>query len=161
MSHPSAGMAPHLPSQEQMATYANRQGELGWILEALVNEEPDVRHAVAVSADGLLVARSAGLDRDGAERLAAGVSGMASITGGLCRDFHGQAVIYTTVTMLVGTVLILGVPGPAAGALAVVTGSEPEIGRVGAACTRLVKRLGDALSVPPAAAGVPGQHAAH
>ncbi|WP_432995685.1 roadblock/LC7 domain-containing protein [Dactylosporangium sp. CA-233914] len=147
-----AGIAPHVPSQEQMAIDANRQDQLGWILDKLVQDQPHVRHAVAVSADGLLVARSAGLGRDDAERLAASVAGIINLTGGLCQSFEGQSVIHTMVTMVGGIALIIGIPGRAAGALAVVTGAEPDIGKVGFACTTLVQQLGSPLSVPPASA---------
>ncbi|WP_327007713.1 roadblock/LC7 domain-containing protein [Dactylosporangium sp. NBC_01737] len=137
---------------------ADRQAELGWVLDGLLNAQRDVRHAVAVSADGMLVARTAGIDPADAERLAATVAGMASLTSGLCRSFAGEAVIHTAVTMVGGMALIIGIPGPAAGSLAVLTTANPDIGAVGYACAELVKKLGAALSVPPAA-GVPGSRA--
>ena len=49
--------------------------DLGWLLANFADRVPGVAHAVAVSADGLLLASSRDLPRDRADQLAAIASG--------------------------------------------------------------------------------------
>ncbi|MGW0735161.1 roadblock/LC7 domain-containing protein [Streptomyces sp. NPDC002851] len=53
--------------------------ELGWMLDEVLRV-PEALHAILLSADGMLRAHSAEIDRDDAERLAAGLSGVQSIS---------------------------------------------------------------------------------
>ncbi len=48
---------------------------------------PGVRHVVVLSSDGLLKARSAGTDRDIADRLSAACSGLQSLAQSVGREF--------------------------------------------------------------------------
>lgn len=50
---------------------------------------PGVRHALVLSSDGLLTARSNGLDKDEADPLAATCSGLASLAQSVAND-HGS-----------------------------------------------------------------------
>ena len=140
-----------------------RQQDLGWVLDQLLTVEPDVQFAVAVSADGLVLAHSTGIERDDADRLAAIISGMSALSGRMCHDADGQAVIHTVITMVDRVALIIGIPGPVAGALVAVTNTgAPNIGRVGFACAELVQRLGHTLATAPASPvphAVPTVHA--
>jgi predicted regulator of Ras-like GTPase activity (Roadblock/LC7/MglB family) len=61
-------------------------GDLNWMLDE-VTEVGGVRHAVVLSADGLVRAQSARTSRDDAERLAAACAGLKSIGQGLARQF--------------------------------------------------------------------------
>lgn len=56
--------------------------DLGWLLANFADRVPGVAHAVAVSADGLLLASSRDLPRDRADQLAAISSGLVSLTQG-------------------------------------------------------------------------------
>ena len=51
--------------------------DLGWLLANFADRVPGVAHAVAVSADGLLLAASRDLPRDRADQLSAIASGAA------------------------------------------------------------------------------------
>lgn len=53
--------------------------ELGWMLDEVL-KVPEARHAILLSADGMLRSHSADIGRDDAERLAAGLSGLQSIS---------------------------------------------------------------------------------
>jgi predicted regulator of Ras-like GTPase activity (Roadblock/LC7/MglB family) len=53
--------------------------DLAWMLDRAL-EVPEARHALLVSADGLLMARSREVDRDDADTVAAAMSGMQSLS---------------------------------------------------------------------------------
>ena len=57
-----------------------------WLLGAFVQDTPGVLYTIAVSADGLLVANSGGLERSSAEQLSAIVSGLVSLAQGADRS---------------------------------------------------------------------------
>ena len=62
--------------------------DLGWLLANFADRVPGVAHAIAVSADGLLLAYSRDLPRDRADQLAAIASGLVSLTQGAARCFE-------------------------------------------------------------------------
>jgi len=64
----------------------NGQHDRGWMI-AEVSVVPGVRDVVVFSVDGLLLAGSAGLGRDRAERLAATCSGLQSLGRALGQEF--------------------------------------------------------------------------
>lgn len=53
--------------------------DLGWMLDDVLMV-PHARHAILLSADGLLRAHSAGITRDEADRQAAALAGVQSIS---------------------------------------------------------------------------------
>jgi predicted regulator of Ras-like GTPase activity (Roadblock/LC7/MglB family) len=61
-------------------------GDQSWMLDEVTGVR-GVRHAVVLSADGLVRAQSAHTSRDEAERLAAACAGMKSIGQSLARQF--------------------------------------------------------------------------
>jgi uncharacterized protein len=61
--------------------------DLGWLLANFADRVPGVAHAIAVSADGLLLASSRDLPRDRADQLSAISSGLVSLTQGAARCF--------------------------------------------------------------------------
>ena len=65
---------------------------LNWLGCQLRQPGTGRRDAVVVSADGLLMALSPGLDRAGADQLAAIASGLTSLTRGASRCFGGGKV---------------------------------------------------------------------
>ena len=58
---------------------------VNWMLTTFVQETPGIEQAIAVSADGLLMAISSNLDRGAADKMAAIVTGMRSLADGACR----------------------------------------------------------------------------
>ena len=68
---------------------------LDWVVSKFVDQVPTVAHAILVSADGLLMAKSFSLPDDRAEQVAAVSSGLASLAVGAARLFEGGAVLQT------------------------------------------------------------------
>jgi predicted regulator of Ras-like GTPase activity (Roadblock/LC7/MglB family) len=58
-----------------------------WLLSRFASETADVRGAIAVSSDGLLIAMSSSLDRTSADRLAAITSAITSLAKGASRHY--------------------------------------------------------------------------
>jgi len=63
-----------------------------WLLANFVRNTDGVRDAVAVSSDGLLIATSDGLDRAGADHLAAIVSSLGSLSRSASRRYDFESV---------------------------------------------------------------------
>ncbi|MBX9422403.1 MULTISPECIES: roadblock/LC7 domain-containing protein [Streptomyces] len=66
--------------------------DLSWMLDSAL-EIPGALHAVLISADGLLMARSNDYDKDNADRVAAAMSGVQSLSrslGFFCEDPRAQ-----------------------------------------------------------------------
>ena len=113
---------------------------LDWVVSRFVDEVPSAGHAVLVSADGLLMAKSAGLPSDRAEQVAAVSSGMASLAVGAARLFEGGAVMQTVIEMEHGYLLLMSVGDGSH--LAVLTEESADIGQVGYEMALLVDRVG-------------------
>jgi len=66
--------------------------DLSWMLDSAL-EIPGALHAVLISADGLLMARTKDFDKDDADRVAAAMSGVQSLSrslGFFCEDSSHQ-----------------------------------------------------------------------
>lgn len=64
--------------------------DLSWMLDSAL-ELPEAQHAILVSADGLLMARSKEVGRDRADTVAAAMSGMQSLSRTVADFCHGGA----------------------------------------------------------------------
>ncbi|GAA3455020.1 roadblock/LC7 domain-containing protein [Dactylosporangium matsuzakiense] len=118
--------------------------EFNWMLANFVRDTDGVRDAVAVSSDGLLIATSDGLDRVGADQLAAIVSSMASLGRSASKryDFDGLKLIM--IEMRRGFLLVSAINGGAClGALAE---SGCDLGLIGYEIAVLADRFGDLLT---------------
>ncbi|MEV6672418.1 roadblock/LC7 domain-containing protein [Streptomyces sp. NPDC051162] len=125
--------------------------ELGWMLDEVV-KMPEARHAILLSADGMLRARSGGIDRDEAERQAAALSGLQSIsrsTSEFCARQNQQDTPWrqTLVEFAHGYVFLIAA-GPGA-YLAVSTTADVDMEAVTYRMQKLVDRLGKELTSPP------------
>jgi len=122
--------------------------ELGWMLDEVV-KMPEARHAILLSADGMLRAHSAAIARDEAERQAAALSGLQSIsrsTSEFCdRD---ETPWQQTLVEFVGGYVFLIAAGPGA-YLAVSTTEHVDMEGVTYRMQKLVDRLGKELTSPP------------
>lgn len=72
---------------------------LDWLLNSFTERTPGVRHTVAVSGDGLLVAASRELSSDRAQQLAAVVAGVVSLAQGVSACVAKGPVLRTVVQM--------------------------------------------------------------
>src|SRR5690606_1823506 len=121
--------------------------KLSWLLDDFVSGVHGVDHAIVLSNDGLVIASSAGLDRDSADKLAAASSSLRSIGKGVSKDFDRGAVAQTHVEMERG-VLFVSAAGSGA-CLSVLTAPEADIELVAYEMGRLVTRVGNFLAAAP------------
>jgi predicted regulator of Ras-like GTPase activity (Roadblock/LC7/MglB family) len=127
-----------------MTQRTSAAGDLNWLLEDLVKRVADIRHAVLLSADGLLIASSAGLDRADAEHLSAVASGFHSLARGAGRHFDGGSVRQTVVEM---DSWFFFVTAAGYGAnLAVMAASSCDVGLVAFEMNLLIQRVGQSLA---------------
>jgi predicted regulator of Ras-like GTPase activity (Roadblock/LC7/MglB family) len=123
---------------------AGSAGELNWLLDSLVNRVTQVHQAVVLSSDGLLVGASNGLSREDAEHLSAVAASFQSLARSAGRQFGGGAVRQTIVEM---DHAFLFVTAAGSGAcLAVLAGSDADVGLIAYEMAMLVKRVGQHMS---------------
>ncbi|MDG4795503.1 roadblock/LC7 domain-containing protein [Micromonospora sp. WMMD1082] len=66
--------------------------DLSFLMMNNLSQVPGVSHGVAVSADGMLLAWTEGLNREAAERLAAVTAGLCSLLKGAAHDMEAGRV---------------------------------------------------------------------
>jgi predicted regulator of Ras-like GTPase activity (Roadblock/LC7/MglB family) len=142
-----------------MTQHTEATGQLNWLLDDLVGRVPEMRHAIVLSRDGLLVGRSRDFEQSEAEHLSAVASGLQSLARGVGRRFDGGRVQQTVIEL---ENLFLFVTAAGQGAvLAALAGSEVDTGIMAYEMNLLVKQVGRYLvAVPrtdlPGAPGGPG-----
>jgi predicted regulator of Ras-like GTPase activity (Roadblock/LC7/MglB family) len=118
--------------------------EIGWLVGRFVEETAEVADAIVVSSDGLLLAISPDLDRTAADKLAAIVSGLRSLSEGVSsvtgRGGFSQAMIELADGYLVVSAISDG------SSIGVVAARNADLGAVGYGTTLLVERVGAALT---------------
>ncbi|MEV4314704.1 roadblock/LC7 domain-containing protein [Actinocrispum sp. NPDC049592] len=134
---------------------ATTRADLDWLLDDLVGRVVGARHAVVLSADGLLVGRSGALSKEDAEHLSAVASAFQSLARGTGRQFGGGRVRQTIVEMEHAFLFVT-----AAGqgtCLAVLGEEDSDVGLIAYEMNMLVKQVGSVLNAPPRVdtAGVP------
>src|SRR5437879_7422910 len=122
--------------------------KLGWMLDDAL-KMPETRHAILLSADGLLMAHSERISRDEAERHAAGMAGLQSLARSAA-EFCGdpRTLWRQTVSEFDGGYAFLVAAGPGA-YLAVSATERVDMEAVSFRLQELVQRLGKELSTPP------------
>lgn len=119
--------------------------DLDWLLDELVDRVPAARQAVVLSADGLPMGTSAGLDREDAEHFCAMASGFASLAKGASRHF-GAGPVRQTVVEMESAYLFVTAAGQGA-CLAVLSDADADIGLIAYEMAMLVTRVGENLTV--------------
>jgi predicted regulator of Ras-like GTPase activity (Roadblock/LC7/MglB family) len=114
------------------------------LLTRFVHSTPDVRSAIVVSSDGLLVAMSGDADRDVSDRFAAITSGVISLALGTAQCFEFEAMNQVIVEMRGGWVFIMSINDGSC--LAVVCERTCDIGLIGYEMTLLAERAGGVLT---------------
>ena len=129
-----------------MAQTTNQSANLTWLLDDLVERVPSARQAVVLSADGLMLGASAGMTREDAEHLSAMAAGFQSLAKGASRHFRAGPVRQTVVEM---EDAFLFVTAAGLGAcLAVVAGSDADLGLIAYEMAMLVTRVGQTMDAP-------------
>lgn len=118
-----------------------------FLLTNFTNEVADVAHAIALSADGLLLAGSEDLPRDRADQLAAIASGLTSLTHGAAAAMQAGAVQQTVVEMDGGFLFLMSVDH--SGALVALARRDCDVGHVGYEMALLVDKVGSLLKPQP------------
>ena len=126
-----------------MALSANAQN-VNWLVASFAQRVPGVRDAIVVSADGLPIATSAGLDRAGADRFAAVASGLIGLAYGAAGRFGGGAVNEVIIEMENAFIFVTGISDGSC--LAVVAGPECDVGLVGYEMAVLVDKASTVLT---------------
>ena len=124
--------------------------QLDWLLVDFVRSTAGTRHALVVSADGLRLAASQGVDEALGDQLAAVTSGLLSLAQGIARSFMAGSVRQTIVEMAGGYLFVTSISEGSM--LAVFAERTCDMGMIGYEMTLLAARVGHMLT--------PGRHAA-
>ena len=114
-----------------------------WLLGNFVRNTDGVRDTVAVSSDGLLIAMSEGLDRTGADRLAAMVSGLSSLARSASRSYDFDGLKLIMIEMKRGFLLVSALGDGSC--LGVIADGGCDVGLVGYEMAVLADRAGALL----------------
>ena len=123
--------------------------DLSFLITRWVRQsQPQVRQAIAVSADGLLLACNEGLPRDHADRLAAVASGLAGLLRSAGAMLHAGAVTSNMTQYQDGFVLTMSIPSPTVDGASLLVLADPgcDIGAVSHGMAELINQVGHALT---------------
>jgi predicted regulator of Ras-like GTPase activity (Roadblock/LC7/MglB family) len=125
-------------------TLSKEATNFNWLLDNFVNTSAGVCDAVAVSSDGLLMAMSQTLDRTGAERVAAIISGTVGLSRGAAKAFGWEPVRQVIIAMQGGYLFISQISDGSS--LGVVADAGCDIGLVGYQTNLLLEKIGALLT---------------
>jgi uncharacterized protein len=129
--------------------------QLDWLLVDFVRGTAGARHALVVSADGLRLASSQGIDEALGDQLAAVTSGLLSLAVGVARSLAAGPVRQTIVEMGRGYLFVTSISDGSM--LAVFAERGCDMGMIGYEMTLLAARVGHLLNPGrrPASSGPP------
>jgi uncharacterized protein len=126
--------------------------DLNWLVTNFVERVPETAHAIIVSSDGVVLGVSEGLERLAAEKLAAIVSGLASLAESGARAFGYGSVVQTAVEMHGGVLVLVSVSNGATLAVLAEAGCDLEL--IAYEMALLTERAGKMIT-PPSRAIIP------
>jgi uncharacterized protein len=118
--------------------------DLDWLITAFARRIEGVTSVVVLSTDGLVLALSEDLPRDTADTLAAVTAGLTSLTAGAARHMGAGTVNQVIVEMEGGFLFVTTISEGSA--LAVMSGTDADIGLIGYEMSLLVARIGQVLT---------------
>ncbi len=118
--------------------------EFQWLVGVLAADTAGVRDAIAVSADGLLIAASDTSDPAAAQRLAAVVSGLISLAGGAARGYELGGLHKVIIDLADGYIVITALSS--ASVLGVVADRSASLGTIAYEMTMFASRVGHLLA---------------
>ena len=127
-----------------MSELSATAADVGFLVDRFASRVPGVRDAIVVSADGLLMARSAGISREGGDRFAAIASGLIGLAQGAAVPFDGGRVTELVIEMERGFIFVTGIGEGSA--MAVMAEAGCDIGVVGYEMARLAERCGEVFT---------------
>ena len=133
-------------------THTKRAGEqLGWLLDNLVSRVANVRQALVLSRDGLVVAMSQTMSTEEGDQLSALAAGVHSLARGAGQQVGGGEVQQTIIELETAFLFVM-----AAGqgtCLAVLASADANLGVMAYEMAMLVRRMGTYLTAAPRSAG--------
>jgi len=130
--------------------------KLNWLLDGLLERVPETLHAIALSQDGLLLARSEKVSKDDADHLSALAAGLHSLSQGAAHRFHGGQVRQTVIEM--ENILLLITAGGDGSRLAVLASENVDAGMAAYEMAKVVQQVGAHLSAAPRFEAASGDH---
>jgi predicted regulator of Ras-like GTPase activity (Roadblock/LC7/MglB family) len=124
-----------------------RRDGLNWLLDDLVRRLAGAEKAVALTSDGLLLGRSATVDRDNAEHLAAMASAFQSLSRGVGTTFDKGPVQQMVVELEYGYLVVT--EGGEGACLALLASDRADLGMVAYEMNVIVQQVGSTLSADP------------
>jgi predicted regulator of Ras-like GTPase activity (Roadblock/LC7/MglB family) len=118
--------------------------QFNWLMSQFAANTPEVSDAIAVSADGLLIAMSSKLDRAGADRLAAITSAMISLAQGAGRVYDLGAPNKVIIDLDGGYVLVSSISAGAT--LGVLASRSANLGNLAYEMALFANRAGEVIS---------------
>ena len=137
-----------------MTSSSTDHEQIGWLLEDFRSRVDGLSHAVALSADGLVLAATSGLPAHRAVQLGAITSGLAALAYGGAQLFGSGDVLQVVVEMDIGYLLVTHIDDRAC--VATLVARDADLEQVGYEVTLLVDRVGKALAPAPRRPGTPG-----
>ncbi|GAB3740122.1 roadblock/LC7 domain-containing protein [Nocardiopsis nanhaiensis] len=129
--------------------------DINWLLDELLDRAVGSRHAIVLSADGLLIGRSEDLVKEDAEHLSAVASAFQSLARGTGRHFGGGEVLQTVVEMENAYLFVTGAGRGAC--LAVLAEESSDVGLIAYEMNVLVEQVGRYLDAAPRREGATGE----
>jgi predicted regulator of Ras-like GTPase activity (Roadblock/LC7/MglB family) len=129
-----------------VAHQVNATLDITWLVNDLVDRVAHVEQAVVLSHDGILIAKSGGLDREDAEHLSAVAAGLHGLARGAGRRFGRGAVRQTIIEMENGFLFVAA--GGDGACIAVLGAEDADVGLIAYEMEMLVTRVGQYLSTP-------------
>lgn len=128
-----------------MVTVSAPARDFAWLIDRFTVETPGVEHTLCVSSDGLLMAASSGIDRSTAERLAAVVSGLRSLSDGTAR-LLGQPAAHQVIVELDGAFFFVTAIGEGSALGVVASRMSSDMGQIGYEIALLVEQAHSRLT---------------
>jgi predicted regulator of Ras-like GTPase activity (Roadblock/LC7/MglB family) len=127
--------------------------QLGWLLDNLVSRVANVRQALVLSRDGLVVAKSQTMSQEEADQLSALAAGVHSLARGTGQQVRGGEVRQTIIEM--ESAFLLVVAAGQGTCLAVLAAAGANLGVMAYEMTMLVRRMGTHLTAAPRETAAP------
>ncbi len=127
-----------------MTGLSNQANNVNWLVNNFVDRVPGVTEAVVVSSDGLPIAASTGIDRDGVDRFSAVSSGLIGLAYGAAGRFGGGAVTEVIVEMEHAFLFVTGISDGSL--LSVKATASCDVGMVAYEMAVLVDKTGAVLT---------------
>lgn len=118
--------------------------ELNGLITSFINRIPGALGSVVCTSDGLLLALSDRIARDGADQMAAVTSALTSLTAGAAQCFGSGEVNQVIVDMEGGFLFVTSISDGSS--LAVMCDPMCDIGLIGYEMSMLVERIGQLLT---------------